>query len=632
MRRAEAAAAAGRWALVALLAGAIPARAAIEGSPHDLGAQGYDVARASASRERCSRCHLPSGGGGRGFVPEVPPVFAGLWNVASLACFSCHDGTTIVSPEVDASVRAFHPLSHGADVDAYRELPKEEGQLPLAAGERVQCATCHDPHDNGHRPFLRRDIAELCTVCHAARFEVGRGKENLTGNHPVQADPFAPDRTATPVAVSPPFLTPFPAPYPLLQGKAAAGVHWELGGHLTLGAQGQLACVTCHTVHGDAAGPPRGSLLTVDPVNDVADLFCEGCHAGERGDARQSAAKPNPGGTVTGRTYHPADDDVANGEGRVLEVTIPEGWPVGGGAPARLLCSTCHAPHAAAAATQLLRPTEPAPGFCEACHAGMTLDYHHPVGGDGPCSRVLPPADAGEPEGMACARCHRAHNAGLGSGREAAYIPLLREEPDTAFCASCHPPQDPTCGGRKEYQASHFLGDPVTEYQDNDPPFREEPWPESGLYSRYGSGERREVTCLSCHSFAKTAVVSGDDKEHGYLLARSGNPVDWARDEGIYLCTGCHSGAPGTGQQGGHSHPMMGADLLQLRHPILPPASVTDGQRVNCDSCHRPHEAPTTGGYYILEKVGGANTDPVAIHPRIDFTSLCYLCHDEGEY
>jgi len=374
-------------------------------------------------------------------------------------------------------------------------------------------------------------------------------------------------------------------------------------------------------------------LLTVAPENDIANLFCEGCHAGQRDDAVRSPALPNPGGTKTARTYHPADDDLSNGEGRILEVVVPKSWPLGRGEPARLVCTTCHAAHGARPLTQLLRTPEGAETLCESCHQAPLPVNHHPVGQGGKCVPSLPPPPEGELPGLRCNLCHRAHNAGLGAPDEKRFVPLLREEVTMETCQGCHPADNPTCGTRPDYRASHYLGDPLVDYDDALPPLRRDPWPESNLASVYPLPENRSVTCLSCHTFKKGALLSGDEKKNGHLLARSGNPVEWVPGgETAYLCAGCHSVDPGTGQTKGHSHPMMNADAQKLGRVVVPPVTITPNGKVNCDSCHRPHEAITKGGVYILEHVDGLNTDPRAIHPRIDFTGTCHLCHDPGKY
>jgi predicted CXXCH cytochrome family protein len=534
-------------------------------------------------------------------------------------------------------------------------------------------------------------------VCHSPKSGFGLGPGNSTGNHPQGGNPAEISRAELPLQVLPPFKTPFPTGYPLLGGRESDTAHWDLGGHLSQGAEGTIACVTCHAVHGDEGQPPAASLLAVDPVNDVADLFCEGCHAGQRGDALSNPALPNPGGTTAGRTYHPCDDDAANGEGRIVEVGVPAAWPLGGGEPRRLLCSTCHGAHGAQPATALQRPPSEGATFCGSCHLGMPLAYHHSVASGGKCDQFLAAPKEGEPPGLSCASCHRAHNAGLGTRDERRFVPLLREEWAQPACLRCHPEGNPTCDGTPAATASHFLGDPLEAFGDAKPPLWREAWPESGLFSGYGGAGgllygkpdataalgalASEVTCLSCHAFRRGALVSGDPlgttasgSARGavvsggargavvsggtlgttvsggalglvvpastlgatvsggalgapHLLARSGASVEWAvGEENRYLCTGCHSVSPGTA---GQSHPMMIADVGKLSQAVLPPATITPKGHLNCDSCHRPHRAVTASGYYILEAVGGAGTEPLTVHPKIDYTSLCRLCHEK---
>jgi predicted CXXCH cytochrome family protein len=82
----------------------------------------------------CQRCHLP--GDGR------------LASGAISLCVSCH-----------AFGHANHP------VDVVQKTPA--GDLPLLAGGKVACHTCHDPHDlKRHRAGLRLGFSELCLRCH----------------------------------------------------------------------------------------------------------------------------------------------------------------------------------------------------------------------------------------------------------------------------------------------------------------------------------------------------------------------------------------------------------------------------------------------------------------------------------
>lgn len=496
---------------------------ALEHSPHDLSGQTYDAGATDRTKERCGICHLPLAEEGRTATKEIPHSLK-KFGAPSLVCFSCHDGTTIVSPEVDAAATAFHPGSHGTALEADRGRFVKGIALPYLDGDRMECVTCHDPHDNSRRPFLRAELGELCLLCHGDKVGGGKETENPAENHLQGRDPEIERPAESPVTVGAPYKVPFPTSYPPANGKLSDGTHWNLGGHLAQGKSGPLLCVTCHAVHGDATDPPGDNLLATAPVNDGANLFCEGCH-----------------------------------QNRVSE-------------------------------------------------------NHHPVGaglvGDCVSGKVL-----------SCTRCHRAHNA---------FSPLLSARPDSvAACSECHPPDNPTCEPKPESRASHFIGDPTLSetYSDQNPPLRRYPWSESGLSSRYGGGEKGQaVVCLSCHTFRKGALVSGDQGQARFLLARSGNPVEPEAGDN-YLCIGCHRESWGAAARQGHTHPLMRPDISKYNIKPFPPTTYTPSGHLNCDSCHRPHEARTSGGYYILEAATSKNNDPRAIHPAIDFTPLCSHCH-----
>jgi predicted CXXCH cytochrome family protein len=618
-----------------------PSDAAIDGSPHDLVSQGYAQPKTGTPQDVCNPCHIDAVDTDPGLFPEVPPSLRGRYGAAALACFSCHDGITLVALEVDASLTAFHPSSHrGAPSVLLTKQSPEGGSdgADGADGKGAECSSCHDPHENRHRPFLRAQMTALCTSCHAIFSEMPSSQGNRTGSHPVGVDPLKTPSQEAPISIAQSFKVPFPASYPMQMGRGSKGTHWDLGGHLAAGGAGEITCGTCHAVHGDEGAPPATGLLSLDPVRKVADLLCEGCHRGARGDGASKDAAPNPGGTTTGRTYHPCDDDEANGAGRSVQIRTPAGWPFGAGDPPRVICTTCHAAHRMEPGTSLLRPAAAATGFCGECHEQAGSETHHPTGAlTGPCATRLASTSGSAGQGFTCDLCHRAHNAGFGTGREPDHVPLLRTGlSGDDLCVACHPGDNPTCSSDPARAASHFLGDPTLPetFADPEPPLRVEPWPESGLKSRYGGENGKEVICLSCHSFKKGALVSGDDGTARFLLARSGNEIEWAPEgEGSYLCTGCHGTSPGAARgEKGHTHPLMTADLAELGNEVSPPLSGTPSGHMNCDSCHRPHGAHTASGVYMLEIVEGLNTDPKAIKPKIAFTPVCHGCHDPGKY
>jgi predicted CXXCH cytochrome family protein len=145
--------------LVACFAGALPAQitSAIEGTPHDFTPEGGETT------DGCVVCHLtPEDGGSKG-----GPAAMGQ---GTLMCLSCHDG---VSASSSGGESTSHPSSVAyPDADGYRSLDEvEERGAHLATGEdgpRVECTSCHNPHDNELGSFLRVSNAgsALCFSCH----------------------------------------------------------------------------------------------------------------------------------------------------------------------------------------------------------------------------------------------------------------------------------------------------------------------------------------------------------------------------------------------------------------------------------------------------------------------------------
>lgn len=145
--------------LLAFCAGALRAQntASIQGTPHDFAPDG------APTTDGCGVCHLVGdNGGGKG-----GPTALGQ---ETLMCLSCHDGVNATSPGGEF---ASHPNSVPyPDAPGYRVPGQvEERGAYLAPGEegpRVECSSCHNPHDNGLGSFLRmsNEGSALCFSCH----------------------------------------------------------------------------------------------------------------------------------------------------------------------------------------------------------------------------------------------------------------------------------------------------------------------------------------------------------------------------------------------------------------------------------------------------------------------------------
>jgi predicted CXXCH cytochrome family protein len=202
-----------------IMSGTAIAQNSIITSKHDMtsGAQvkvgGYDNPNNSVSLQVCVYCHTPHNVGST----EGP-----LWNhdnvtanngyqlyettvqgtdtdavlgAESMACMGCHDGTAavdaIINPprdillgdwdtdttgfieayaSVGTDLRDDHPVSIqylGVSVDL---LATPTGNIPLFgdSDDRVECASCHDVHDDSNAAFLRvTDVGSgICLACH----------------------------------------------------------------------------------------------------------------------------------------------------------------------------------------------------------------------------------------------------------------------------------------------------------------------------------------------------------------------------------------------------------------------------------------------------------------------------------
>jgi predicted CXXCH cytochrome family protein len=635
---------------------AAPARAEILRSPHDLVNQGYLLIPEEKLRTnpQCLSCH---------FVPPEDRPFLGgrvppsLWEYGAtgILCASCHDGISMVDRNVDSGLTVFHPLSHRMSLRTppIDTLPARSG-LGEMGSERFSCTSCHEPHAESFRPFLRYPVAGICQKCHVKRTQEGFGVENVSGDHPVAIDPFDAKGGPSPILVQPAFALSFPTEYPKRNGINSLGTHWRSGGHLSFGGKGKVVCITCHAFHGSEGAGPAPSLLSLDPVRQEADRFCEGCHRGKRGDGEKETSYPNPGGTLTGRTYHPVDDDRANGLGWNAAIastsqlrayvwgTIDPDYKV-----PRILCTTCHVAHRGMAYSPCLAPISASVRdagkvitFCERCHRTPPVGHHGYRDGNGiaAAGSWKAPVRAGglghtygtvEPGKMYCSICHRAHNAGYGK-KEPDYVPILVDR-GVGLCEACH-----------EMGVSHFIGDPTlpSTYSKAAPSLKRTPWPATDKTSFYeGEGTAPSgVTCTSCHTMTKPVVPGSDVPDH-LLLAPAGGDQEWRSGEADgYLCTGCHGDSPAT-VGGGITHPLMSA--VAERFPLVPnlplvqgetPATYTQNGRINCHTCHRSHQAALPGGVFILKIVRGENVDPKAIRPLTDYRALCHSCHPAERY
>lgn len=241
-------------------------------------------------------------------------------NQRSKLCLSCHDGTVAIGAvynnggpagiemrnsvttmpahaagNLGASLANDHPVGYLYDNTKDPELVarpwpwRTAVQLdPDAAGGRLECHTCHEPHNNEHTKFLRVDntSAALCTFCHT---KTGWA-ETIHATSRQRYTP--PGGTAT----------------------------WL----------GEWACRSCHTAHGGTGVP---YLLSQPEETTCYDAGCHGStNAGANTKNIQTAADKlyrHPTNTESTKHKHPDTPASLNVPNRHAE------------------CQDCHSPHRA---------------------------------------------------------------------------------------------------------------------------------------------------------------------------------------------------------------------------------------------------------------------------------------------
>ena len=193
---------------------------------HNLSAAGPGEIRAQSETEVCKFCHVPHNAVvpqplwshklspvarydvplvGRGDSVELPPQPDG----SSRLCLSCHDGTVALGDigrarlpmagvqkldkgrrgHLGTDLSGSHPVSipvpDGAGLGADESsdmatkplaVVRADGIVRLDAKGKIQCTTCHDPHEDRYyqpgrvpRFWVKPTVTEVCLACHEPR-------------------------------------------------------------------------------------------------------------------------------------------------------------------------------------------------------------------------------------------------------------------------------------------------------------------------------------------------------------------------------------------------------------------------------------------------------------------------------
>ncbi len=298
---------------------------------HNLTSTGPGPIRVAGASNVCSFCH----------TPHAANPIAPLWNRAdpgsyyevyrsptlqadvpqptgsSRLCLSCHDGTIALNQTynsknlgtgtiyISASDAGYigtdltddHPISFIYDAALATRDPKLRdpsslpNTLPLDHENRLQCTTCHDPHNDSLGFFLRMDNREskMCTSCH----------DRPAWN-------FSSHATST---------------------RALAGAPAGVFGRVNYATVKELACGSCHRPH-SAGG--REYLLRFEAEEDN----CLTCHDG-------AVSQTNIAAQLNKLSIHPVRD--------TTRVHAPNEDP--GSMTMHVECADCHNPHQSTSGT-----------------------------------------------------------------------------------------------------------------------------------------------------------------------------------------------------------------------------------------------------------------------------------------
>ncbi len=274
--------------IILLVAAQLVWAQSISQTKHNLSSSGLGTVKATTESRICVFCHAPHKSTGNSplwnredsratYTTYTSPTLIstpGQPTGSSRLCLSCHDGTIALGAIASESAViefqggiVFLPADHSllgdnladdhpisfiydnalANANTELKFPAElPAALPLDHRGRMQCATCHDAHQDDFGKFLRKDpkFSQLCISCHSKSGWVGSVHESS-------------NQTWNGVGIDP----------------------WQHADGLTVA---ENACQNCHQPH--EAGQPIHLLGSVQEENN-----CLTCHNGNVGSDISSA-------------------------------------------------------------------------------------------------------------------------------------------------------------------------------------------------------------------------------------------------------------------------------------------------------------------------------------------------------
>jgi predicted CXXCH cytochrome family protein len=429
---------AGFFGIAAMLLAPPTSLAGIESSKHNLSVNGPGSIKAASEAQICVFCHIPHdaspsaplwsrkdpSGGYTPYGSSTVKAAPGQPSGASLLCLSCHDGTIALGdllgraepvamsggvttmPAGDGNLGTDLSDDHPVSIVYDSQLAADRGELAdpstltgkvrLDGEGRLQCTSCHDPHDDSNGKFLVMPNAgsALCRSCHLKDFWEGSSHNLSTaGWNGAGADPW-PHTDVTTVAAN--------ACENCHRPHSAGGRKWLLN-H----AREEDNCNSCH--NGNVA------LKKIEPEFNKTSAHPVSAGTGVHDAAEATVAQSRHVECVDCHNPHAANTDSGALPGslaglRGITISGAEIEPI---TEEYQLCFRCHADS----------PDKPSPYFTrqyEQTNTRLEFDTanpsYHPVAGPG---RSLDVPSLKAPwttaSVISCGDCHN-NNAGPGAG------------------------------------------------------------------------------------------------------------------------------------------------------------------------------------------------------------------------
>lgn len=348
----------------------------------------------------CQTCHEPHGSTGDHFL-VIPNSGEGLTH--SALCEACHTKTP--------DIREKSPMrlnSHPMDIIIIKEakLPErwENGEKPyLGFDNRINCRTCHSPHNGTNENHLlveRNEKGRICLFCHPSKEVVAKSKHNM--------EISAPDAKNM--------------------------------DNLTVSEKG--VCSACHFMHKGTG--PKMWARPLGEGEETIEKLCVSCHS----------VYGIAGKKTVGKESHPIGVDI---NALNVETDLPlydkYGGKSGKGNEGMVVCATCHNVHqwdpndpmkvsnkgdeGNGSNSFLRKRFDVNNELCASCHEDKftVQNTKHDIsitGADSKNINGMPPSQSG-----VCGSCHQPHNGSsirMWGRKEQGF----ENDPVANLCIGCH--------------------------------------------------------------------------------------------------------------------------------------------------------------------------------------------------